>query len=473
MSKLTTNQKQSIVHAVNSHVDSQLSMMRQKLMGTPNLNSKHSCMYSEYGWTNNPTFNDFNTAYNTIAAAYGIVNVINSGSFQTIPECIEGEVEGKDETRTEWEKSVDKFTKTWWLKIKEADRLNLIGSYSAIILIARDGVDNLSEELGTIDSIDSIVEMIPVTEEQLKPSDWYSQLTDGLNYGKPKLYSFNEYSQGQKESKPNRVVSIHPSRVIVLNEGAIGNNFAGDSVLRPIYNNILDIQKILGANAEGFFKNAARHIAMSFDKDIDVSKVMQGLGIDPSNKEAGKLLRETMNERLSGLSKGFDAATYGQGVTSTILSVNMTDPEKPINVQMNMIALAMRRSIKGLMGTQTGERASSEDRINDNNRDMERQENFVSGVLTTLVNRLIQYGALEKRDFSWKWEDINSSSDADKVKLFLDMATAAEKAARATGQMIVYPNEMRAVADLPKLDEFEVKEETPPVSDTEADNFDE
>lgn len=446
--------------AINRYIDTRFNeFTRQSLFGA-NLNPKHTNMYAEYGWTEAPTFNDFKLAYKYIAAAFGLVQAINRGSFQTIPEYVfaDAPVSAKNPQEVE----VNAFIHKWWHKIKEADRLNLIGSYSALIIIAADNVTDTGKELGTLNSLSDIIDLIPADEEQLIVSDWYQELSDGINYGKPKMYQFREFDPMNTSTQPKRTVNVHPSRVITLCEGAVGNSFFGTSILEPVFTNIQDIQKILGANAEGFFKNAARHIAMSFDKDVSFTNVAQNLGLDPNDPKSIGYVNERMTEKFKNLSSGFDAATYGSGTDYTVLSVDMTNPEQPILQQMNMIAFATGRSIKGMLGTQTGERASSEDTIKDSRLDMERQQNFIGrAVLCQIIDRLTKYGALESHEYRFAWENLLEPTSAIKIENMLSASEAAAKQLEAFGRTAITENEIRNLVGLSSLAELE--EDLPPI----------
>ena len=136
---LTANEREKIELAANSYAASQLSAQRASLYGDVDLNPKHQNMYSEFGWTKTPQYSDFKSAYDSIAVAYGVINQINGGSFQTKPKVMEGEEESDSDSRTEWEIEVDKFIATWWLHLKQADKLGMLGYYGGLILLANDG----------------------------------------------------------------------------------------------------------------------------------------------------------------------------------------------------------------------------------------------------------------------------------------------------------------------------------------------
>lgn len=95
--------------------------------------------------------------------------------WSDMPIVIDGEKSDEDKESSEWELSATKLIKRYFKQLKEADRRNLVGHYSALILQVRDGkawdepVDDLS--LKSLKD-KGIVKLIPVWEIQLKVIEW-------------------------------------------------------------------------------------------------------------------------------------------------------------------------------------------------------------------------------------------------------------------------------------------------------------
>lgn len=461
--ELTVNEVNNVSMAVNRYITDELALLRSQYFAGGNLNTKHTNFTAECGYPENPQYEDFKLAYDRISTAKGIVDMINNGSFQSRPCVVEGDEDNENKEKSDWEKQVDRFIKSQWNNIKSADMLNLIGSYSSLIVEVRDGEMDLSKPIGRVSNIGGVVRLTPASEIQLVPCDWYGK-EDGVMFGKPKMYNFRSFAKTDagthQSAQPEESMQIHASRVITLNEGAWGNGFYGISVLKSIYNNILDVQKILGSNAEGFWKNAARQIAMKFDKETDFTQIMQSYGIDTSNKQkAAEEFKKQLNEKTKALSTNLDSVMYGKGTDYQILSAAMTDPDSPIRVQLNQIAFALGRSMNGMIGTQTGERASEENLKKDAKADMERQENFISPVLTSIVRKLIEIGAIEDREFYWKWDDLLTPSKKEKVEIFKTLAASAKDMVYAFGEPGITINEIRESSEL--LEAVEEPEERP------------
>ncbi|MCP5750730.1 DUF1073 domain-containing protein, partial [Klebsiella pneumoniae] len=79
------------------------------------------------------------------------------------------------EETNSWEKKVTKYMKRLWPRVKDADRRNMVGRYSALLLQVKDNrnwdqeVDTaLVKRLGE----SALVKLIPVWEPQLTVAEW-------------------------------------------------------------------------------------------------------------------------------------------------------------------------------------------------------------------------------------------------------------------------------------------------------------
>ncbi|WP_454078414.1 hypothetical protein [Escherichia coli] len=82
------------------------------------------------------------------------------------PIIVDGDEAQEAKKTNDWEKNVTKFMKKWWPKVKDADRRNMVGRYSALLLQVKDNkpwsepVDiRLVKSLGE----PALVKLIPVT----------------------------------------------------------------------------------------------------------------------------------------------------------------------------------------------------------------------------------------------------------------------------------------------------------------------
>jgi len=450
---LTVNE---ITMAANSAAET-IARQRMMLAGS-NINTKHTRLYAEFGWIDHPVFEQFYQLYRRNPVARAIISKLNKGTFQTMPQVIEGDIEDSDDERSDNELAADDFLKTWWPKIQDGDRRNLVGKYSALILSIRDAKKMDQPVTGALNEF-SIFRIRPVWEDQLEPIEW-NQDEASEDYGDVSMYAFTEYSSVADKTnfaKPTRLVNIHPDRVIIINEGVEDYTLeSGESMLEAALNSLMDIEKVSGGSAEGFYKNAARQLAINFDKDTNFDDMMRMYGANPSDPESNKLFREAFNERARELNIGADSIMMGKAMDTKVLSVAPADPEPTVKMLERHAISVSGLPYRSVIGNETGERASTEDNVEKNNVLMARQTGHVNPILTELLERMMRFGVLPMFDFSFKWPSLNEAKDVEKLELMEKAIKVGVESTKAYAEPIIKPNEIRAFGpdSIRELDEF-------------------
>lgn len=274
-------------------------------------NTKRPTLYQEFGYPRTITFNDFYNMYRRNAAGFAVVHRLLDGCWQDYPVIVDGDETQVSTETNSWEKSVTKFMKKWWPKVKDADRRNMVGRYSALLLQVKDNKPwNEPVDIRLVKSLgeSALVKMIPVWEPQLTVADWDND-RQSETFGQPKMFNFNEQPVGDEAFVgPMRGEQVHPSRVILFCEGSEDDNvLSGIPLLEAGYNKGLDLEKVSGGGAEGFLKNASRQIAVEFSKETDMATLA-----DQAKAAGYSDLGEAMGDKVNKLNSGTDAAAVMQ-----------------------------------------------------------------------------------------------------------------------------------------------------------------
>ena len=124
--------------AVNQSIAQQrLAYAKQNISG----NTKRDRIYEEFGYPKNLTFDHFYNMYDRNSIAGAAIDRMNNGCWEDYPEIFEGSKAQDADGVTTWDKSVAKLFKKFLPIIKEADKRNLVGRYSAILIQVRDSRD--------------------------------------------------------------------------------------------------------------------------------------------------------------------------------------------------------------------------------------------------------------------------------------------------------------------------------------------
>lgn len=442
----------------------------RSLYGGRQGNTKRTKLYEEFGYPDQLTFDHYYRAYERNPVAYAAVHKLLESCWTDKPTIIDGDENKESTETTSWEKAATKLLNKHWAKIKDADRRNLVGRYSALLIQFKDGrewkepVDsNVVSRLRD----KAIVKLIPAWESQIKPGNFDTD-TMSETYGEPINYQFNEQPVGDDGTYgPVRSITVHPDRVIILCEGSEDENMlSGVPFLRAGYNKLLDLEKISGGSAEGFLKNASRQLGISFDAQTDMAAIAK------MAKEAGyENLGEAMNDKMMKLNRGTDSALVTQSGTTSVLSVAAADPSPSWTVTANEFTSSVQCPFTIQFGQQTGRLASDEDKTDWAKRCNSRRWGHQTSVVTKFIERCWKTGVIEpptSGEVTLAWSDLLAPSEKDKIANMQALADVAQKTQAAYGTPAIEQNEIRAAGELEPIAENELPPVVPqgdPLSD--------
>ncbi|QGU89659.1 DUF1073 domain-containing protein [Erwinia sorbitola] len=415
-----------------------------------NGNTKRTKLWDEFGYPEQVDFDGYYRAYERNAVAHAAVHNLLDSCWVDSPTIIDGE-EGRESTETTpWEKQVTKLLKKHWPKIKDADRRNLVGRYSALLIQFKDGGDwKDAVNVTTVKSLGekAVVRLIPAWESQVVPGTYVTDMQSD-RYGQPELYYFNEQPVGDdKTYGPTRSVQVHPDRIIIICEGSEDENMlSGVPFLRAGYNKLLDLEKISGGSAEGFLKNASRQLGIAFDKDTDMASLKKS-AIDAGFKDLG----DALNDKITRMNRGTDAALVMQAGAPSVLSVAAADPSPSWTVAANEFSASIQSPFTIQFGQQTGRLASDEDKTAWAKRCNGRRWGHQTALVTVVIERFWLFGVIPppaSGEVTLAWSDLLAPSEKEKIANMQAMATVAKDTQQAYGTPAVDENEVRAVGEL-------------------------
>lgn len=413
--------------------------------------AKHN-HYADFGFPENVDFDLTYAFYTRNSLGKAAVDKTVRKTWQDPPWLLEKPRDGSEGTtkkETRLEKAIRQhFTKIrFWTKLMEADRRGLVGRFGAIILRVADG-KRTDEPLEAVQGgLDALVDVIPVWEGQMRVSQWDTDPMS-LTYGDPLMFEFNEAMVGNENiatAGKARTMTLHPSRVIVW---SLDGTMDQDSALKAGINDLLTMEKIIGAGGEGFWKNAKQAPILEMDKEADILKMAKAMGIDPLK------IADVMNDQVRDWQKGFDELLMVQGMKAKLPKVELPDPEHFFMNALMSFCASFDIPLKVLVGTQTGERASSEDASQWNQTCNFRRKNTVIPNILQVVRRLESCGILkENPEWFIDWTDLTESTMLEKIERAGKMAKVNKDAA----DIVFTPTEMRATVGYEPADEAELE----------------
>lgn len=339
---------------------------------------------------------------------------------------IEGTEDERAKDETPWEKAIKKqFDNRFWRVVAECDRRRLVGRFAGMLIHVKDNKQwDQPVRKGA-----SIEKVTPVWAGALEPKEFITNPADE-NYGLPSYWEYKERIGRQTVAR-----KINPDRIFIFGE------YTDDAIafLEPAYNAFVSLEKVEGGSGESFLKNAARQLAISFDKEIDFNSLAATYNCDVAE------LREKFNEAAKDINMGSDVMMALQGATVSPLVTAVADPSATYDVNLQTAAAGVDIPTRILVGNQQGERASTEDLRYFNNRCMTRREDLGMEI-ELLFRKLSDLRLIDvPADISVIWDDLNAMTKAEMLDAAYKMAQI-NQACLATGEQVFEGEEIREAA---------------------------
>jgi hypothetical protein len=428
--------KENLLSLIVSSATRSLARMFPALAIT---STKHNHWY-DFGFPDSITFEQAFTMYkrNGIARA-GIVRPVEK-CWQDNPWILEHEKQHKETTlEAELRKSFDQLQ--FWQRLKKADEYSRVGKYAGVVFRFADGKQHREPVERVTGGLNALVEVIPVFETQLTVAEW-DRDEKSATYGRPKMYRFNEGSTAIGGNA--RSFDVHPDRVHIWSEDSTVH---GESALDAGYNDLLTIEKVIGAGGEGFWKNARSPLMLNVDKDANVDNLARMLGV-PVEK-----ISEAMDEVVEDFDKGFDRKLMTQGIEAKNLAITLPDPEKFVLVALQSFAASIPIPLKILIGSQTGERASTEDHKEFAQTCQTRRTQLVVPNIRRILAKLAALKVIPERDYFVSITDLTEASKDEKIARAEKMSTI-NKNMMGTGERAFTADEIREAVGMESGEEL-------------------
>lgn len=415
--------------------------------GSIGANVKHD-HYFDFGYPELLQFDDFLKMYERNGMASAAVSKTVQKTWESVPSLLEQERDGSQvgaAKETDLEKQVRTrfYDLRLWAHLSEVDARSLVGAYAGLILRFADS-KRFNEPVDKVPGgLLGLVEVIPAWQGQLTVSEWDTD-QESEAYGSPKMYQFDESSVGDK-TQP-RQLQIHPDRIIIWSKDGTLN---GTSALQPGYNDLLTLEKVSGAGGEGFWKNAKSAPVFEMNPDAKLEQLMRGLGAKTAEEVFDK-----MTDQVADWQKGFDQLLVLQGMQAKTLPITMPSPEHFFAIALQSYAASWSIPLKILVGSQTGERASTEDAAEWSRTIMSRRAMQTVPNIKVLIDRLERVGVLPEKDWYVDQDDLTEASMDQKMERASKMTEIDSKLA-PSGEWVFTPEEIRTAVGFEPLSESE------------------
>ncbi len=388
------------------------------------------------GYNASLTASDYRERYERGGVAGRVVDCLPTATWRTGGMLIE--TEDPDKT-TAFEAAWIELEKRLriWSVFQKVDTLSLLNEYACLYLGFKDGTPGVplkKQQPG------SLIYLATFSQEEAKIESYEDNPKDP-RYGLPKTYQLHRRvtSPAGVSALAEYATSVHWSRVIHVAHGALDNDVFGRPILKRPWNRLDDLEKVTGGGAEAFWLRANQGLNLNMDKDVEFTdEELAKLGAQADEYEHNQ--RRIMRTR---------------GVTVETLGSDVADFSGPADAILTQIAACIGIPKRILMGSESGQLASGQDRTNWDTMVGDRRTGYAGPMIVMpFADRLIEFGVLPapgKDGYQVMWPPAQTLTDTERMEL---AGKAAEVNAKSKTVVIFQPNELREMAGYDAMDEL-------------------
>jgi hypothetical protein len=281
-----------------------------------------------------------------------------------------------------------------------ADIVSRIGRFGVMVLMVNDG-RALDQPVGDATELKDVQPLSerrvvdyrlgenPTNPRYNLPVEWELDFTDDDDAGK----------------------DVHWTRVVHIAEQQREHPVYGIPALEPVYNRVMDWQKLIGGAAEMFWRGADRKMVATLDPD------------------AGRLDDESdLQAQIEEMRHGLRDTVYGRGLGIEQLDGEDVDPSGVKNAILDAISSETGIPKRILIGSERGDLASTQDRANFYGNISDRRANHAEAdILRPFVDRLQRATIVPDGDYRVFWPSVHELGESERAEVQATRAEAISK----------------------------------------------
>lgn len=335
-------------------------------------------------------------------------------------------VETNDQKETTFEKAWKDVWKRLSLKNKfvRLDKLASMGKYG-ILLLGLDDVKNTEGWRSPVSPGTRKLNFVKPLSEGSAKINSYDDVPSSVRFGLPLQYNI---STNNPNGSSGQTIAVHYTRVIHVTGEQLESEVDGVPVLQAIYNRLMDLEKLIGASAEMFWRGARPGFQGKVDPDFTLTQEMKDDLRAQWDEYENDLRRILMNE----------------GVEFEPFQMQVADPRYHVDVQIQMISAVTGIPKRILVGSERGELASTEDKSSWLELIQSRQKDYAEvQILRPFITKCQEHGILPSSEgYHFIWPDLFSPSEKERAAIGQTRAAALQSYMNNPAAEIVIPPEV-------------------------------
>jgi len=362
-------------------------------------------LYEALGYKTTLTYTDFLAQYTRQDMAKAIIDRPVRATWQGVVELIESDEEDDTALEQEW-KDLDRELGIKTI-LSRVDRLTGIGEYGVLLL----GLDDVSSPDKFKDPVRPGVRKLhyvkPFGQDSAQIESYVIDTKD-KRYGLPLIYSIQvaDVSSGHSTT-----VQVHYSRVIHITDDPLESEVKGTPRLEAVFNRLMDLEKIVGGDAEMFWRGARPGFEGKVDPEYQMTKQMKA----------------ALQDQLDEYEHGLRRFLVNEGIDLKALAQQISDPKGHFDVQIACLSAVTGIPQRILTGSERGELASTQDTSEWKEYVIARRGDHAEPhIVRPFVDKLIELKILSAptNDYTVKWSDLYAMSEKSKIEVGKGRANA-------------------------------------------------
>lgn len=308
--------------------------------------------------------------------------------------------EGKDPKESKLNQAWSSLEKQ--LKVKprlvKLDKLTGIGRFG-ILLFGFADVKEIEDYKKPVAGKQKLVYLKQFSEASIGIETWETN-TSKERYGLPLFYKIQVEATGANSTKD---LIVHHSRILHVIHNNLLSEVFGQPRLKPIINRLEDLEKLLGGDAEMYWRGArpGYHAAAQDDYEMGTAET------------------EALEEELDKYEHDLRRFISAKGVDIKPLAQQVADPGEHVDVQLQAISAQTEIPKRILTGSERGELASTQDKDQWLTLIQNRMVEFAEpNILRPFIDKCMEHGILPKVvDYFILWADIFAPSEKQKAEV--------------------------------------------------------
>jgi hypothetical protein len=379
-------------------------------------------LYKSLGWSRTLTHErDYYPRYRRDPVAKAVIDAPVRACWRPNPT-----IKDAGEDDTEFEKQIDELFKKRraFHYMSRVQRLASLGEYAVMLMGFNDRAAGVTLE-GPLGKAKDLLYLQVYSEEN---ADIKTLQTDPQKerYGLPEIYEIRMRNIGEGSlTGQTTKVPVHHSRVVHVADDLLESDTHGTPGLEAIFNMLVSLELVAGCSSEFFYRGAFMGLA---------AIAHEGAKFGP---QSGEALKEEMQKYQMDLQRILTI----KGADLMQLKPLMASPKEYVEVYKDLIAAAKRFPKRILFGSERGELASNQDKMEWGERIGEiREEHCEPVILTPVVDAVIETGVVTAPgEDGWEaeWKPVHTPTDKELAERATTIATGLKQWIESGGEEFI------------------------------------